>query len=648
MMTREKGKMAEKYYFVENYDPALKYGDGTVVSFSPRVSYQLARRNISYRIPEDFYSEKELRQGEDEYFFEQLRWIDGLDEFLRSRIAYFEANSIRLARIYYNRIKYLVDPALIQAYILGRIIERLPAGSEIVYVKFQDKELPRTMEGFKFDEEAACFSVLLPLLCARRPSIRYSFHFFEAFGNTPGPAGAVKPSPVKIAAKWFADLAPLRSAYLFFKYGGWRYWGRGAVEKTKVLFLHAGSLHLDPVIRDFLAAGADVSLLLGGRIFDLKRPWIVEVLAGKNDLAGGTLERLKKDIDACFRDFSGAPENILSWVNRRSGLDLTAFLKPFFESFLRDTSEAVVSRSLAFEDFYRRRKIRCVVTHTSSDLNSKSAVVAARRSGTVRSVCIQHGCDVFQDKIWHITEMDPFDFYLATDGISAVKYRRGASVAYVKKCAVFESPHYLEAVGRISQRPGKKAGGYGRTVLYLPTTLSMHARYFNNMVYPILWYFEYLKKLLDYFEGRKGEPRFIYKHRVLRRKYYEESIIPHIADRGFKHISVSTLPVAEALAGVDAVILDRPTTALFEAVSSGLPVLCLYPRMVEYEVMDEAKLQFGRSLQVFEDAQDACLKIDEFLDGDRSRYVQQLRLRDDGFPEKFVNGVAGTLFGKAL
>ena len=97
---------------------------------------------------------------------------------------------------------------------------------------------------------------------------------------------------------------------------------------------------------------------------------------------------------------------------------------------------------------------------------------------------------------------------------------------------------------------------------------------------------------------------------------------------------------------VDAVIMDRPTTALYEAMMSGLPVLALYPDFIQSMIAKDVSV-FGKILESFSSNEEAFRKIDQFLKDDPEEYVRTLPLHDDGLAQilKEKKGTACPLCG---
>ena len=120
-----------KVYLVEEYHPDLKFDrDSLIVALTPAVCYQLDKSGIRYSIIEDYYDEVELLANEDKYYQSQLQWIDGLDEFLQSKLKELKELNLRLGEIYYYYLKSMaLDPLYIRCYTLKRLFEAVKSSS---------------------------------------------------------------------------------------------------------------------------------------------------------------------------------------------------------------------------------------------------------------------------------------------------------------------------------------------------------------------------------------------------------------------------------------------------------------------------------------------------------------------------------------
>src|SRR4051812_43471264 len=117
--------LQQDFILLQDWDRAIELTGKSVISLTPEVSCQLTFANLSYQIPEDFYSEKELRAGEDSFFFEQLEQFNRFDALIQSYVGYCKHNNVMIARLCFNRFKYFLDSVILQCLILDKIVEKI-------------------------------------------------------------------------------------------------------------------------------------------------------------------------------------------------------------------------------------------------------------------------------------------------------------------------------------------------------------------------------------------------------------------------------------------------------------------------------------------------------------------------------------------
>jgi len=104
-----------------------------------------------------------------------------------------------------------------------------------------------------------------------------------------------------------------------------------------------------------------------------------------------------------------------------------------------------------------------------------------------------------------------------------------------------------------------------------------------------------------------------------------------INDRGYKNIKYATEPFIKWIKRADLVLLDYPSTALYEAAVSGLPVMSLY---FPFNVVRETALKlFGKSLQPFNNFNDGIAKINEFLNSNSDEFIVSIPYSDTSIVE---------------
>jgi len=151
------------------------------------------------------------------------------------------------------------------------------------------------------------------------------------------------------------------------------------------------------------------------------------------------------------------------------------------------------------------------------------------------------------------------------------------------------------------------------------------------MVYPLTWYFEFQKQIINYF-GQETKYDFMYKH-AQGTEWAEHSILDYIKDSGFENITILRENFLKTLKYADRVIVDYPSGAFFEAAISGKPVLCICADY--FKILKQAKAVFGKSLQQFASTDDAISIIKEFLCCEPQDYTVNIPLSKNDFLDAF-------------
>lgn len=620
-----------RYLLVEDFDPHFDYSGAVVIPLNPIPLYEFQARGIPYRLMESFYDEAKLRAQEALFFYDQLEWFDLIDRFLQEKISVAQRHQLLLGRAYYNRIKYFTDAIIIQSYILTKIIETSDNEDKWVYLKREENpsEGDFSMQRFKFSEGNSAYAELLPLICNKLQK-KYMYHFFPRIKKT---------NPKKTG--WKSRLRECLPAYSqenlkairrFFYYQKWQVDRTSRDKPLRVLFLHSGSLFLDPVIRDCIQAGMEVFLYTGQKITELShwRERIIEDWSRDSDPAESSL---RTECNRAAEVFLTEGKDILEWVERKCGVPVTPLILPYFLTYLKENCFDILRLAGRFQKFFQESEIAYAVSHTNSDIPAKAAICAAQMGQTTQIVGIQHCCDAYEDRVMHMTELDPFDLYFTADSISEEKFIRYAQEPHIRPCRIFQSPHYLKSIEDQSRQSLQRRGALpDKTVLFLPSKLgSMHVRYFNCMVYPIQWYMDYQRQLFDFLAKDFPDWTFIYKKVVNWTSYVDHTLIPYL-QKNCPNVRIETQPMPYWMSRVDAIIMDRPTTALYEAMLSEKPALALYPSFMENLIDQPTRHYFKKTLQSFDDMPECGRIIKEFLRQlQNPEYRPLLPVRDDSF-----------------
>jgi len=147
------------------------------------------------------------------------------------------------------------------------------------------------------------------------------------------------------------------------------------------------------------------------------------------------------------------------------------------------------------------------------------------------------------------------------------------------------------------------------TVVYAVTSLARDQRYLNNASYSDPWYYVVQTSIVDV---------LVQQHRVnVILKLFPGPpevtgpIAQYAEDQAAPNLRISRHPFVAWLPWATRVILDFPSTALYEAAVARLPLLCLLYK--EFDDRPEALQEIKEWTAWFEDPADAAAATLEFL-----------------------------------
>jgi len=285
---------------------------------------------------------------------------------------------------------------------------------------------------------------------------------------------------------------------------------------------------------------------------------------------------------------------------------------PRLKYFINEWCPQIIPLIDKYAKFYDDNHIDFVFTPHMVSVDEFAAIIATKYSVKTKSACLQHGDEVAFAKSWDFTEYLPYDIFFTTnyEREQYIKHRirfRGFDTK------VFQYPNRYKILPKINNLENSARSKIGRkTVVFVPTMYS------NSRIMPDAWYFKWHKKLINYFSSRK-DFNFIWKGIPDSNEVYDP--IPNlIDDRGYKNIRYATEPFVKWIGRADLVLLDLPSTALYEAAINGLPVMSLSFYPLNFIRKPAAKL-FGKSLELINSFDEGITKIDNFLNSNPDEFI---------------------------
>jgi len=610
----------KRFFFLEYCDSAFTFNceEGDIVSLDPSVSYLLQKKKIRYYILEDYYDEGTLRSAEADYFFEQLKWFDSFDNFIEEDISYCRRYSIPIAKSNYLRLKYFVDTIMVYSYILYNFFQINKDIKEIIYTYKSCREDNKFSIFELKSRYCQVFSDLLRLFCGKN-NVRFT--------SIP-----VKAKDIFSKEYFFRSCrenkffkSQMKKIINFYKYKKLHniILSDTSLKDLNILFMHAGSLDIDCPIKEAIKRKAHVYVKEKSEIVreDYWLRWPMDL----PELDECFVKRLKKESDFCADNLEKNAE-IISWINDKCLMDVSSIVLPFLQYFISQDCSYILQESERMFRFYKQNKIDYVFARGNTDRDSLAYLVAAKYLKGAKSVCIQHSNFAIDNEVFGVFEIETYNYTFAREYISENYFKYSLENIYKSDCKVFRSSHYLRNVEKKYYKNKEKM-----KVVYVEKKFPDKLKCFNNMLYPLAWYYEFQRRLIDFF-AKESRVEFVYKH-ASSQGWAGSSVLKHIKNISCKNISIYDKHLLKSLKFADRVIVDYPSSALFEAAVAGKPVLCVCANY--FRIIKQAKEVFGKSIQQFSSIDEAILLIREFLYGNPQEYIVNIPLSKNDFLDVF-------------
>ena len=592
--------------------------EGNVVSLNPSVSYFLHQNNIKYQILNDFYGEKKVISYGDYYFFEQLKWFDFFDNFLKENISYCKRYNISMAKANYLRLKYSVDMPIIYSYILSKFLQSNTEVNQIIYVHSPYVEDHRHSI-FEFVSKGRnVFYELLKLFCKK-----YNIKFVDQIVDKeekPSQKGCLNTNArnrfIKSHAKNIVNIV---------KYGKFKklLTLNKSLKDLNLLFMHAGSIDIDYPVKEVAKCKARIYVMENSRV--IREDSFLRKQVDIPELDESFLRSLKEESEACANNLDKDNE-IISWINNKCSLDVSSIALPFLKYFVSNDCFYILQNTERMFKFYNRYDIDYVFARGNTDRDSVAPLIAAKYMKGAKSICTQHASFAVDSEIYGVYEIETYNSIITRNDISQEYYERSSRNRYHSGCDIVQAPYYLRSV----RKRYLEKNNSGK-VIYVPKKLFGLKRCLNNINYSLDWYFEFQRQLIDFF-SEENTFEFVYKY-AEGQEWAKDSILRYIEDKGCGNISVSKKQFLKTLKSADRVIVDIPWGSYFEAAVSGKPVLCVCPDY--FKMIGEAEITFGKSLQQFSSIEEAKSIIKEFLYGNPNEYIVDIPMSDNDFMDAF-------------
>jgi hypothetical protein len=601
-----------KCYLVEAYSPDLKFEDDTIViALTPLASYGLDKASIKYSILEDYYDEAEFIKEEQAYFEDQLAWFDKFDNFLFEIFPGAKIKNVKLATTYYFYIKPMVDSLILRCKVINIFINRIKPDS-IIYISPDWKEDVISSAEFPllFRKGQSLFSRLIPIFC-NKYEIDFKRIILKEVLESNNVDSGYKSFTNRIKNKLKRN-EYIRNLWYFYQTVSISCMFHKLFDASRwnLLFLKRNN-YIVKIMKDAQSKGHQVFYKRGNNI--IKQSSIYHKVT--ENISPDKTPRLEKDVN----NFGlNSETDITKWINGYCGIDVSAIILPRLLYVVNEFCPRFISLVNKYISFYNAHQIDFVFTNHRVSMDEYAAIAAARYSKKTKSACLQHGDEAFVLKTWDFSEYSPYHIYFTTnyEREACIKQRIHLGNFDTK---VFQYPNRFEELPKVNNLKRKQnSQAHRKTLVYVPTIYQWDNALWIETRVPDTWYFSWHKKLIKFFSSR-DDFNFIWKGIPAFNETYDP--IPNIIDdRKYKNIKYATEPFVKWIKKADLVLLDYPSTALYEAAVSRLPVMCLV--FAPFNIVRESALKlFGKSLQPFSNFTEGIAKTDCFLNSDLNEFI---------------------------
>jgi hypothetical protein len=604
-----------RYYLVETYSPSLKFEDdgNEVIALTPLACYELDKAGIKHSILEDHYDEGEFLRGEQAYYMDQLSWFDRLDNFLLDMFPEARTKHLRLGSSRYFDLKKMVDSCIVRCKAVDMFMRNVkPDSIRYISATWSEDSLTLAEYPLLFRTGQSLFSRIMPMFCKK-----YDVDFERTVLGEAALSGIVHTVHGSIGSRVRRSLGNAKYVReLWHTYTTFSIRGllprRCTKCKWSVLFLKTPSFVRD-IIQEMNRAGHKVYCKRGHAIIKDSFP--------NRKTIRSIYANVCVSPEYSIGDLAKAMEQfgMLSWVDKYCGVNISTVLMPRFLYFVDVFCPQLVSLIDAYVAFYNDNQIDMVVTPHMVSVDEYAAIMAARYAEKTTSICLQHGDSVFALKTWDLSEYLPYDIYLTTNDEEEAYIKTRSEIAKLDT-SVFQYPNRFNLVPKARRSTGKGLARK-RTVVFVPTMYTWDNIFWSEVHLPSTWYFAWHKEVIAFF-GLRDAFTFIWKGIPASNATYDPS--PDIInDARYGNIRYATEPFTKWIRKADMVLLDYPSTALYEAAVSGVPVMSLYFK--PFTTLRESALRlFGSSLQPFSSFAEGIARIDKFLQSDLRDFVVEI------------------------
>ncbi len=538
----------KRLLLIERYGKTVRIEPGDcVVSLTPQANFALEKAGIPYQIPQDFGTEEEIQKRQAAYWEEQLSWFKEIDRFLWDRVPLLKERGIRPAFLYGYFLKSWLDYRFIHAVEAAALLRQ--GFQEVIFWP----ESNRPISGNFLEVCSNPFGVASQVWSHLCRNSGVAFHL-----QTPEPA-------FQIPFAWKPVLDRLKTTAR-------HYFPRTALKSPETasstfLFLDQG-YDLATLISEAQSAGHRCLVRQANRIPLLNRQ--------------KTSSFLEQEFRKAAEEIFASSSPIWQWPNRWGGAPMVPLMAEPLQEWVRTILPEMTGLSEDCRRLYQNENIQRVFTTGLLSNVHIAAVAACEPKGETQSVLIAHGDGPDQAPAWDLFELFPFQHYWVPNEEFA-RYFQDRRLRYDVPSAQVHVGNYrwqkirnLPSSSPEGRRPPELIPSDKPVLVYVCGKPEQGVRYLHVTNYSDVWYDQLQTKLLKIF-AQFPEYTIVIKL-FPERPLAGSTLERRIAELKAPHIQVSRASFQEWLPWANRVILDTPSTPLYEAALMGVPFHLLLRR----------------------------------------------------------------------
>jgi hypothetical protein len=573
---------------LEAVPDALQRAPGDqLVALTAEAVYELERRGIEHLVLADIVDEAALAATEDEYWREQLEWFDLLGAELAARMPETADWTLPLPYYFSYQLKSALDIVFIRGFEISALLRREP--DAVVLWRVDAPDPPLDEDDLSFLRGPSVLSRLLPAFC-ERAGVAYEEHRVAAERS----GAAVAPprrdwKPGAVVARGL-DVAMRLASSL-----------RRSDRRT-FLFLST-AYDLRDVLRRARRRGHRCLILEGDAVFDI---------SGVRRREVGRVESRFTEGDELADELTSPASPLWRWPDSWHGVPVSELLASRLRRFVATIAPRLGADANALSRIYASLDVDVVLIPYLMSSRQGAAAAAARLSPRTQSVVIEHGDGVFDADEFDLSLLLCFDHVFSGDRELADYYERRRSASAYPLAQVSIGSYRRQRVARESRgrrgKPPVPVAGARPLAVYVVSAAGGDHRYLNSAWYSDAWYFQLQARIVEAL-ARQTDYDVVVK--TFPAHHVAGPLADYVADIGAAHMISSSVPFRRWLPFANRVVLDFPSTALYECALAGTTYLALVQDHLK--VRPEAVASFGSSLQAFRSIEDAVDRVESFL-----------------------------------